>query len=60
ISNLDTRKVMYMEGCDMLTKKTINEIRNAVKFPSDDLKIYRNDKKIVEIKFMEYNNELKN
>ncbi|HHA2360924.1 TPA: hypothetical protein ACOEHQ_000328 [Enterobacter ludwigii] len=60
ISNLDTRKVMYMEGCDMLTKKTINEIRNVVKLPSDDVKIYRNDKKIVKIKFMEYNNELKN
>ncbi|WP_217479035.1 hypothetical protein [Enterobacter chuandaensis] len=60
ISNLDTRKVMYMEGCDMLTKNTINEIRNVVKFPSDDVKIYRNDKKIVKIKFMEDDNEIKN
>ena len=49
-----------MESCDMLTKNTINEIRNVVKFPSDDVKIYRYDKKIVKIKLMEDDNEIKN
>ncbi|WP_024554345.1 hypothetical protein ACP26C_07805 [Franconibacter helveticus 513] len=60
ISDTNTRKVMYMEGCGMLSKDTMNEIRNAVKFPTDDVKIYRNGKKIVKIKFMEDHNETTN
>jgi hypothetical protein len=42
IPDTDTRRVMYMEGCDMLSKDTMNEIRNAVKSPPDKLKIHRN------------------
>ena len=50
ISDTDTRKVMYMEGCDMLSKDTMNEIRNAVKSPSVGIKIYRNGKHLTKIK----------
>jgi len=53
ISDTDTRKIMYMEGCDMLSKDTMDEIRNAVKHPSDDVKIYRNGERIVKIEVME-------
>lgn len=60
ISDTDTRKVMYMEGCDMLSKDTMDEIRNAVKHPSNDVKIYRNGNNIVKIKFMEDDNEITN
>lgn len=60
ISDTDTRKVMYMEGCDMLSKDTMNEIRNAVKHPSGDVKIYRHGNKIVKIKFTEFHNEITN
>lgn len=60
ISDTDTRKVMYMEGCDMLSNDIMNKIRNAVKLPSDDVKIYRNCNKIVKIKFMEDHNEITN
>lgn len=37
ISDTDTRKVMYMEGCYMLSKEIMNEIRNSVKSPSADV-----------------------
>ena len=30
IPDTDTRRVMYMEGCDMLSKETMNEIRAAL------------------------------
>jgi len=60
ISDTVTLKVMYMEGCDILTKNTMNEIRNAVKSPSVGVKIYHNGKKIVKIKFMEDHNEVTN
>ena len=50
ISDNDTRKVMYMEGCDMLSKYIMNEIRNAVKSPSVGIKIYRNGKHLTKIK----------
>jgi len=58
ISDIDTRKVMYMEGCDMLTIDTINEIRNAVKCPSESMKIYRNGKYVTKIEFTEERNEI--
>ncbi|MCL9670033.1 hypothetical protein [Citrobacter sp. MNAZ 1397] len=60
ISDTDTRKVMYMEGCDMLSKDTMNEIRNAVKHPSGDVKIYRHGNNIVKIKLTEVHNEITN
>ncbi|HDR2683263.1 TPA: hypothetical protein QCJ52_001150 [Enterobacter ludwigii] len=53
ISDIDTRKVMYMEGCDMLTIDTMNEIRNAVKYPSEDVKVYRNGNNVTKIELME-------
>ncbi|MBL5837910.1 hypothetical protein [Enterobacter asburiae] len=53
ISDIDTRKVMYMEGCDMLTIDIMNEIRNAVKYPSEDVKIYRNGNNVTKIELME-------
>jgi hypothetical protein len=58
IPDTDTRRVMYMEGCDMLSKDTMNEIRNAVKSPPDKLKIYRNGERIVKIEVMEKQNDL--
>lgn len=60
ISDTDTRKVMYMEGCDIISKDTMNEIRYAVKHPSDGVKIYRYGNKIVKIKLMEDHNEITN
>ena len=59
ISDTNTRKIMYMEGCDMLSKDVMNEIRKAVKCPSDDVKIYRNGVHIVKIEIMEKENDLK-
>ncbi len=56
ISDIDTRKVMYMEGCDMLSKDTMNEIRNVVKSPPDDVKIYRNGNHVVKIELVEERN----
>ncbi|HFI2182714.1 Uncharacterised protein [Enterobacter hormaechei] len=58
ISDTDTRKVMYMEGCDMLSKDGMNEIRKAVKSPPDNVKIYRNDVHIVKAEIMEKKNGL--
>ncbi|EJK9925739.1 hypothetical protein SMY47_003917 [Cronobacter sakazakii] len=58
ISDTDTRKVMYMEGCDMLSKNRINEICKAVKSPPDNVKIYRNDVHIVKEEIMEKKNDL--
>ncbi|WP_395280061.1 hypothetical protein [Enterobacter cloacae] len=56
-SDTNTRKVMYMEGCGMLSNDTMNEIRNAVKSPTDNVKIYRNGEHIVKIEVMEKQNE---
>lgn len=58
ISDTDTRKVMYMECCDMLSKDIMNEIRNTVKSPPDDVRIYRNGEHIVKIEVMEKRNEI--
>lgn len=59
ISDITTRKVMYMESCDMLSKDTMNEIRKAVKSPPEEVKIYRNGERIVKIEFREKQNDLK-
>lgn len=59
ISDTDTRKVMYMEGCDMLSKDIMNEIRKAVKSPSVGVKIYRSGVRIVKMEVMEKRNDLK-
>lgn len=56
ISDTDTHKIMYMEGCDMLSKDMMNEIRNAVKTPPDAVKIYRNGNHIVKIELVEEQN----
>lgn len=53
ISDTDTRKVMYMEGCYMLSKEIMNEIRNSVKSPSADVKIYRRGNHITKIELIE-------
>ncbi|MEB1020779.1 hypothetical protein VC940_10610 [Citrobacter freundii] len=58
ISDTDTRKVMYMEGCDMLSKDIMNEIRSAVKSPPDNIKIYRNGEHVTKIEIMEERNEI--
>lgn len=58
IADIDTRKVMYMECCDMLSKDIMNEIRNTVKSPPDDVRIYRNGEHIVKIEVMEKRNEI--
>ncbi|AUZ65609.1 hypothetical protein V8J08_002395 [Citrobacter amalonaticus] len=57
IPDTDTRRVMYMEGSDMLSKDTINEIRNAVKSPTNNVKIYRNGNHVTKIELMEERNE---
>lgn len=57
ISDTDTRKVMYMEGCNLLSKDIINEIRNAVKSPTNNVKTYRNGEHIVKIEVMEKQND---
>lgn len=57
ISDTDTRKVMYMESCDMLSKHIINEIRNAVKSPTNNVKTYRDGVHIVKIEVMEKQND---
>ncbi|MEG9731266.1 hypothetical protein [Enterobacter asburiae] len=56
IYNTDTRKVMYMDSCDMLSKEKMNEIRNAVKSPPDDVKIYRSGNHVINIELMEERN----
>lgn len=56
ISNTDTRKVMYMDSCDMISKHTMNEIRNAVKSPPNNVKIYRNGNHVINIELMEERN----
>ncbi|WP_312077399.1 hypothetical protein [Leclercia sp.] len=56
ISNTDTRKVMYMDSCDILSKDIMNEIRNAVKSPPGDVKIYRNGNHVVKIELVEERN----
>ncbi len=58
ISDIDTRKVMYMEGCDILSKVIMNGIRNAVKSPPDNIKIYRNGSNVTKIKLMRERNEV--
>lgn len=58
ILDTDIRKVMYMEGCDMLSKDTMHEIRNAVKSPSDKVKIYHSGNHVTKIEFMEERNEI--
>ena len=57
IPDTDTRRVKYMEGCDMLSKETMNEIRNTVKSPTDNMKIPRNCNHVTKIEFMEERNE---
>ncbi|WP_320741809.1 hypothetical protein [Enterobacter mori] len=59
IQDTNTRRVKYMEGCDMLSKDTMTEIRNAVKSPSYNIKIYRNGNHVTKIEFMEELNEIK-
>ncbi len=49
IPDIDSRKVMYMESCDILSKGVMHEIRNVVKSPPNNLKIYRNDEYITKI-----------
>lgn len=58
IADIDTRKVMYMECCDMLSKDIMNEIRNTVKSPPDQVRIYRNGECIIKIEVMEKQNNL--
>lgn len=53
MSNINTRKVMYMESCDIILKVTMNEIRNVVKSPPVNVRIYRDGKKINKIEIME-------
>lgn len=56
VSDIDARKVTYMEGCDMLSIDTMNEIRKAVKSPPDEVKIYRNGNHVIKIELMEERN----
>ena len=48
---------MYMEGCDILSKHIMNEIRSSVKSPPDNVKIYRTGEHVTKIEIMEERNE---
>ncbi|BBS91570.1 hypothetical protein WP7S18C02_21850 [Klebsiella sp. WP7-S18-CRE-02] len=58
ISDTDTRKIMYMESCDMLSKNIMNKIRSAVKSPPGNVKIYHNGEHVTKIEIMEERNEI--
>ena len=58
ISDTDTRKVMYMEGFDILSKHIMNEIRSSVKSTPDNVKIYRTGEHVTKIEIMEERNEI--
>lgn len=58
MSDTDVRKVLYMECCDILSKHTLNEIRNTVKSPPDNVKLYRDGVHLTNIKIMEEQNEI--
>ena len=58
IPDTDTRRVMYMEGCDILSKHIMNEIRSSVKSPPDNVKIYRTGEHVTKIEIMEERNEI--
>lgn len=49
IPDIDSRKIMYMECCDILSIDTINEIRNVVKSPPSNLILYRNGADVINI-----------
>ncbi len=53
IPDIDTRKVMYMECSDMLSNDTMNEIRNAIKSPPENMRLYRNSDQVISIEIME-------
>ncbi|EFM1982672.1 hypothetical protein ACNYDF_00330 [Klebsiella aerogenes] len=53
ISDIDTRKVMYMECSDMLSNDTMNEIRKEVKSPPSNMRLYRNGDQVTNIEIME-------
>lgn len=50
ISDINTRKIMYMECYDILSKGTMNEIRKMVKSPPKNVVIYRDGEYIKNIK----------
>lgn len=53
IPDINTRKVMYMECSDMLSNDTMNEIRNAIKSPLENMRLYRNSDQVISIEIME-------
>ncbi|WP_228295182.1 hypothetical protein, partial [Klebsiella quasipneumoniae] len=53
IPDIDTRKVMYMECSDMLSNDTMNELRNAIKSPPENMRLYRNSDQVISIEIME-------
>lgn len=58
IPDINTRKVLYMECCDILSRETMNEIRDSVKSPLDGMKIYRNGDNVTSIQFKDDRNEI--
>jgi len=56
IPDTDTQKVIYMESCDILSKHIINELRNAVKSPPVNMKIYRNGNHLTKLEFIREKN----
>lgn len=58
MSDTDSRKVLYMECCDILSKDTINEIRDTIKLPPDNVRIYRDGMHITNIEIREEQNEI--
>lgn len=50
IPDIDSRKIMYMESCDILSKGTMNKIRKMVKSPPKNVVIYREGEYIKNIK----------
>ncbi|MBZ7265970.1 hypothetical protein FMK70_02355 [Klebsiella michiganensis] len=53
IPDINTRKVMYMECSDILSNDTMNEIRNAIKSPPENMRLYQNSVQVISIEIME-------
>lgn len=55
--DIDSRKVMYMECSDIITKDVMSRLRKMVKCPPSHVRIYQNNKQIIKIETMESKNE---
>jgi len=52
ISDINIRKIIYMECSDILCSEIMNDIRSAVESPPKNLKIYRAGESIVKVEII--------